>query len=148
MVLMSIVTLALHAAGSDPLVRRLVTIDNRERETAQQELADLPKDQQKKVVAALIPLLEGTETEQREHAAEALTRVGPGAEAAIPALQRNLSDDFPYVRVHSAEALAQIGPAALPAFIQALQNDTSEVRTIAVEALSHLGPAAKPAIPS
>jgi HEAT repeat protein len=143
-----ILSAALHAAGGDPLVKRLVATDNREREAAQRELSDMPADQQKRVVSGLIPLLKGTETDQREHAAEALQKLGPAAEAAIPALQHNLSDDFPYVRIHSAEALARIGPAAMPAFIEALKNDNNEVRLVAVQALAHLGPAAKPAIPS
>jgi len=141
-------TLALYAAAGDSIVHRLLSADNREREAATSDMTSLPVDEQRQITSHLLPYLKGIDTDQRERAAEALQKLGPAAEAAIPALQRNLSDDFPYVRIRSAEALAHIGPAALPAFIEALKNDNNEVRLVAVQALAHLGPAAKPAIPS
>ena len=147
MAMVVLMAAGLRAADPTALTQRLVSTDNHQRETAASEAAALPLQEQKQLAARLIPLLKGMDTDQREHAAEALAKLGSAAEPAIPVLQANLSDDFPYVRIRSAEALAHIGPAALPAFIEALKNDNNEVRLVAVEALDHLGAQAEPAIP-
>jgi len=146
--LILLMTAGLQAADLASLAHRLISVDNRQRETATAEATALSPDDKQQLARRLTPLLKGTDTDQREHAAEALGALGAAAEPAIPVLQANLSDDFPYVRIHSAEALSHIGAAAIPAFIEALKNDNNEVRMVAAQALAHLGAEAKPAIPA
>jgi HEAT repeat protein len=139
---------SLQAADLAALTNQLISIDNGQRESAASEVSALSIEEQKQIATRLTPLLIGSDTEQRERAAEALAKLGPAAEPAIPALRQNLADDFPYVRIRSAEALSQIGLAAIPAFIDALKNNNNEVRLVAVQALSRLGAESKPAIPA
>ena len=48
----------------------------------------------------------------KEHAAIALGRIGPAAEAAIPALTKALEDDNRWVRDQARKALERIDPDA------------------------------------
>jgi len=137
----------LQAADPGSLTQRLVSTDNRQHETALNDLSALPPERRQELVTVLIPMLHGTDAGRRERVAEVLQVMGPLAAKAIPDLKQNLSDDFPYVRIRSAEALAHMGPAALQALVEALQNDNHMVRLVAVQALAQLGAQAKPAIP-
>ena len=77
-----------------------------------------------KTVPALIEVLENREDlDLGFFAAQALTRVGPAAAAAIPALSTALQSDSAYVRGFSAEALSRIGTA------EALQTLVPFLRT-------------------
>ncbi len=63
-----------------------------------------------KTVPALIKVLENSEnTDLGFFAAQALTRIGPEAAAAIPALRDALRSESAYVRGFSTEALSRIG---------------------------------------
>jgi HEAT repeat protein len=48
----------------------------------------------------------------RRSAAEALGKLGPAADSAVPELARLLGDPEAFVRVSAAEALGRLGPAA------------------------------------
>jgi len=75
-------------------------------------------------------------------AADALGRMGPEAEAAVPALAHALKDQDILVRIAAAEALGKMGPAAkgaVPALNGALQDDNEAVRWYAEYALQQIG---------
>ena len=77
----------------------------------------------------------------RSKAVSALERIGPAAEAAVPALNEALQDDDSGVRSKAASALGRIGPAAkaaVPALIEALQDDDYWVRSKAALALEKI----------
>ena len=77
-----------------------------------------------KTVPALVQVLEDREdTDLAFFAAQALTRIGPDATAAVPALREALLSDSAYVRGFSAEALSRIGTAeALQALVPFLRT--------------------------
>lgn len=85
------------------------------------------------VVEALLALLLNTEDEDlRQGAADALTRIGPGA---LQALEQLLAQ--PSRRELAVWALAQIRhPATVPLLLNLVQNDSAVVRALAVEALA------------
>ncbi len=103
-------------------------------------------------IPSLTLLLQHPRPTMREHAAQALARMGPRGRAAIPALVGRLRDDSAPVRFAAVEALGQIRPwdpeivAALTPMAEDLDDD---VRSAAVGALaSSLGltrPASDPA---
>lgn len=107
-----------------------------------------------RIGAAAVPALSGMLAEQdreiREHAAEALARVGPAAKGAIPALvtllQDTKSDDG--VRGAAARALAAVGPDAadaVPALVATAQSARQAVVEPVFDALAEIG---KPAVPA
>ena len=77
-----------------------------------------------KTVPALIDVLEDREdTDLAFFAAQALTRIGPDATEAVPALQEALMSESAYVRGFSSEALGRIGtPEALQALVPFLRT--------------------------
>ena len=77
-----------------------------------------------KTVPALIEVLEDREdTDLAFFAAQALTRIGPDAVEAIPALREALMSESAYVRGFAAEALSRIGTAeALQALVPFLRT--------------------------
>ena len=77
-----------------------------------------------KTVPALVEVLEDREdTDLAFFAAQALTRIGPDATAAIPALREALMSESAYVRGFSSEALGRIGTAeALQALVPFLRT--------------------------
>ena len=77
-----------------------------------------------KTVPALMRVLEDREdTDLAFFAAQALTRIGPDATEAIPALQEALVSESAYVRGFSSEALSRIGTAeALQALVPFLRT--------------------------
>jgi HEAT repeat protein len=129
-------------------------------------------------VAGLVRQLRAGDLLARQDAAEALGRLGPGAEPAIPALRAALKD--PWVRPMAAlalastgpkalsvlmaelkqekwtyglrqdvtTALARIGPAAVPTLAGAIDDQREAVRDAAAIALGEMGPAAAPAVPA
>ena len=82
------------------------------------------KEPVSKTVPALVRVLEDREdTDLAFFAAQALTRIGPDAVEAIPALREALVSDSAYVRGFSSEALSQIGTAeALQALVPFLRT--------------------------
>ena len=77
-----------------------------------------------KTVPALVAVLEDREdTDLAFFAAQALTRIGPDATEAIPALREALMSESAYVRGFSSEALGRIGtPEALQALVPFLRT--------------------------
>ncbi len=77
-----------------------------------------------KTVPALVDVLEDREdTDLAFFAAQALTRIGPDAAEAIPALREALMSESAYVRGFSSEALSRIGTAeALQALVPFLRT--------------------------
>ena len=77
-----------------------------------------------KTIPALIRVLEDREdTDLAFFAAQALTRIGPDATEAVPALREALLSDSAYVRGFSSEALSRIGTAeALQALVPFLRT--------------------------
>ncbi|MDE0688571.1 MAG: HEAT repeat domain-containing protein [Candidatus Poribacteria bacterium] len=77
-----------------------------------------------KTVPALVEVLEDREdTDLAFFAAQALTRIGPDATEAIPALREALTSESAYVRGFSSEALGRIGTAeALQALVPFLRT--------------------------
>ena len=77
-----------------------------------------------KTVPALVEVLEDREdTDLGFFAAQALTRIGPDATEAVPALREALMSESAYVRGFSSEALGRIGTAeALQALVPFLRT--------------------------
>ena len=77
-----------------------------------------------KTVPALVEVLENPEdTDLAFFAAQALTRIGPDATEAVPALGKALMSESAYVRGFSSEALSRIGTAeALQALVPFLRT--------------------------
>ena len=77
-----------------------------------------------KTVPALVGVLENREdTDLAFFAAQALTRIGPDATEAVPALREALLSESAYVRGFSSEALSRIGTAeALQALVPFLRT--------------------------
>ena len=77
-----------------------------------------------KTVPALVEVLENPEdTDLAFFAAQALTRIGPDATEAVPALREALMSESAYVRGFSSEALSRIGTAeALQALVPFLRT--------------------------
>ena len=77
-----------------------------------------------KTVPALVEVLKNPEdTDLAFFAAQALTRIGPDATAAVPALAEALMSESAYVRGFSSEALSRIGTAeALQALVPFLRT--------------------------
>ena len=77
-----------------------------------------------KTVPALVKVLEDREdTDLAFFAAQALTRIGPDATEAVPALGEALMSESAYVRGFSSEALSRIGTAeALQALVPFLRT--------------------------
>ena len=82
------------------------------------------KEPVSKTVPALVQVLEDREdTDLAFFAAQALTRIGPDATAAVPALREALMSESAYVRGFSSEALSRIGTAeALQALVPFLRT--------------------------
>lgn len=82
------------------------------------------KEPASKTVPALVKVLEDkADTDLAFFAAQALTRIGPAATAAIPALQEALLSESAYVRGFASEALGRIGtPEALQALVPFLRT--------------------------
>src|SRR5262249_24019838 len=95
-------------------------------------------------VSHWVKQLKNADVRLRQEAAEALGKLGPKAEAAIPALTEALQD-WP-VRWPAARALVKIGPKTVPALVESLKAKTWGVSKSASEALAEIGPKAVPAL--
>src|SRR5690242_13487375 len=76
----------------------------------------------------------------RRQAAEALSKFGRDAEAAVGPLVHALGDPDAAVRDHAAAALHRIGPAAVRPLTLALADSEPRVRRVAAAALARLEP--------
>ena len=92
--------------------------------------------EQVELVARLQPWFNvsfGRASTKRTKAIVAFRTLGPAAEAAIPDLQRALTESENPKDV--AEALTQIGPRAIPALRESLTSDDPNVRSAAIHGL-------------
>jgi HEAT repeat protein len=92
-------------------------------------------------VPALIAALEGNVSMSRGWAAEMLGEIGPGAAAALPALEAALRDPDSIVRKNARESLLEVGSKenAIRAFTAILRDPIGEVRRNAIEGLKEAG---------
>jgi HEAT repeat protein len=86
-----------------------------------------------------IQALRHQDADVRISAALALARIGPAAQAAVPALTETLQDHDADVRRKAAFALGFIGPGAVPALKMALWNPDVDVRITASCSLRRIG---------
>lgn len=101
----------------------------------------------------LVEQLTAADLETRQEAARRLSLLRAGAQPALPALIRALSDSDDRVREHAVTALLAIGPAAAPAadaLAERIRRDPSpDVRKYATYTLSRIGsPGADAALPT
>jgi HEAT repeat protein len=100
--------------------------------------------------AQLEKMLHDPKPQVQAQGAFGLSRLGPDAQAAVPALIERLKGEAP-VRQNAAVALGEIGPAAkdaVPALIETLRDPEWTVRRQAAVALGRIGPDAKAALPA
>lgn len=111
------------AAAVDGLVGLLTDASEEVRRHATSALGMI-KVPVSKTVPALVRVLEDRDdTDLAFFAAQALTRIGPDATEAVPALREALLSDSAYVRGFSSEALGRIGTAeALQALVPFLRT--------------------------
>lgn len=106
------------------------------------ETWNLPPPTPPSTLPELIEVLSSDNAEARIGAARVLGAMGPDAEAAVPALTRNLYYHYVYdVRQAAARALGEIGPAAKPAvpvLIVVLLTDSTPAREAAAIALGKI----------
>ena len=89
-------------------------------------------------------------THIRANAAEAISKIGPGASPLVPDLIVALNDPDRIVRQNAAHALRYVGCAdtnAVQPLIDMIKSRSPE-RGRALDALSAMGPAASPAVPT
>src|SRR5262249_7575803 len=99
-----------------------------------------------KTLSEWVKALKEGDREAREQAANALAKLGPKAEAAIPVLLQALKGDDVTVQFKAGDALAAIGKAAVPGLTEALKDSNVHVREHAAAALGKIGPEAKAAL--
>lgn len=105
------------------------------------------------MVPALIQFIDDADAGVRAQAAEVLSRIGPAAKDAVPALLKRLDDEQldllakPHLsQFVVAHALAKIGEPAVPGLIKAIDDPKLMVKVKAIHALGEIGPRAKSAI--
>jgi HEAT repeats len=95
----------------------------------------------------LARFLKGQPAGVRAAAAEALSRIGPGARGQVSALQGALKDEFWKVKANAAKALGNIGPdakVAIPDLLPLIDSKDDEVPQNAKEAIRKLDPSKLP----
>ena len=109
----------------------------------------------KSAVGVLIEGTKSTNNYQQHQSAKALAKIGPPANAAIPALEALFNAKYIHSRYSAAEAVAQIEPAKTEASVKVIcgilnekKTQSSMVRTYCLQALRRIGPAAKSAVPT
>jgi hypothetical protein len=81
----------------------------------------------------------------RERTIEAIGKIGPSAERAIPILEQELGRDWPFGSA-AAVALGRMGQQGVSILSDALASKDVGIRRAAAEGLSEAGEAARPAI--
>ncbi len=115
-----------------------------------EEIAHALASAGEKIVPACIRSL-NEQGKLRFYALRVLTRLGPKAADAVPALIKTLNDPDPKLRREAEFALGAIGPqaaAAVPSLIERLDDEDDAVRYAACYALGKIGSAARPAVKS
>ena len=139
----------LNCAGQQgPLRDRLLSTDAGTRRSAFREFDSLSTASKLKYVEIMKTMLSDADSRNQVLAADALGRMGPAAEEAVPDLVQLLTVENEDVRSHASNALAGIGEVAVPSLISALKQPEPAMRTAATDVLGAIGPAAKEAIPA
>ncbi|MBN1672353.1 MAG: HEAT repeat domain-containing protein [Kiritimatiellae bacterium] len=92
-------------------------------------------------IPELVKALAHSDRRIRRQAAVALGKMGPKAQAAVPALIRALPDSG----IPAREQLALIGKPAVPALPEQIRREDATARRTAIEVLAAIGPAAQDA---
>ena len=131
------------------LVEALADNDPDLRLLAVEVLAELEPDE--KTLSALIAALDDPDRLVRIAAVEQVARFGPKAKAALPALERWLTDEDEPFPISAAAAIAKIDPdqidRVLPVLVAGLDSKNSLWRGMAAEAIGDLGGLAAVALP-
>src|SRR5262249_1631173 len=101
-----------------------------------------------KTLEEWIKLLRGKDLLGQVMALHVLTRLGPKAEPAVPALIETLTDERFFFSMEVADALAAIGKKALPPLLKLLNNDDAAKKRAAMRALKQFGEQAEVAVPT
>ncbi|MFF1651581.1 HEAT repeat domain-containing protein [Streptomyces sp. NPDC058240] len=148
MALESLASFGTAAASALETVRTLAEADDLGlRAAAAAALWELERDPEN-AVPRLNDLLDSY---RHDVATDALGRIGPPAASALPRLRKSVAFDDPWIRVHAAAALWDIGgEAEVPVVMQTLpaawdKNDATSNHVLAC--LNRMGPAAAPALP-
>ncbi len=94
-------------------------------------------------IAARLPLRDYPVDFAKAYALSAISRMGPDAREAVPALINTLTDNQTRIRHATAYVLGRVGPDAmnaLPALIRSLKDTDSQVRLSALDALNQIAP--------
>ncbi len=116
------------------------------REVAAEVLAGVGKDAAI-AVPVLLRCLNDAREPMRRKTVQALGRIGPASQLAIPALVATMAfDDSPAVRDAVETALAGIGPPVVSALVHLLEDKEAELRQRAVRSLGLMKTTARPAV--
>jgi HEAT repeat protein len=140
----------LHCASSQqgPLRERMISPDARTKESAFKEFDSLSPAAKRQYLEIMRSMLQESDPNNQVLAADALGRMGPAAEEAVPDLVQVLNVRNDTVRSRAGKALADIGEVAVPSLISALKQQEPSVRIAAADTLGNIGPAAKEAVPA
>lgn len=142
------------AGESEPdLEKALLSESNIVRNNAAVALSKISVNAGKAAPVLLEALKEVLKTEKktyyyRKEYIQAIGRVGPSAEKAIPVLQQLIVENpNSSVGFDSGDALGKIGPAAVPSLQELLRHKQPGTRAIALKALGVIGADAARAVP-
>jgi HEAT repeat protein len=140
----------LHCAGPQgPLPDRMLSSNERTKRSAFKEFDSLSPAAKKqwKYLEIMKSMLHDADPKNQVLAADAVGRMGPGAEELVPDLVQLLTASNETVRSHTGKALTDLGVVAVPTLILSLKQPEPAVRVAAADILGNIGPAAKEAIP-
>jgi hypothetical protein len=106
------------------------------------------ESQVSEALAGLIEKVQSGRLRDRRAAAQELCALGKEATPALPALASCLTEEDAALRIYAADALANIGPAAVPELITVLRSRYDEARQAAVRALSVIDPQVEDVVPT
>jgi len=145
-VLFFIATLLQCAGPQGPLRERMTSPDVRTKQSAFKEFDARSPAVKRQYLEIMKSLLQEGDPTSQVLAADALGRMGPDAEEAVPDLVQLIHAKNENVRFHATKALVDIGEVAVPSLVSALKKQEPAVRVAAVDVLGNIGPAAKEAV--
>jgi HEAT repeat protein len=146
---------ALAAPTAEQLSQQLSSSDVNARREAIYQLGKMGPEA-KAALPALIKAADDNDKQVWSGALNLIADLGPAASEAVPALLEGLDSrkaqggrqrDRNQALLRTANALANIGPAAVPALSEALTGNSPVRKTVAARALGQMGPDAKAAVP-
>jgi HEAT repeat protein len=149
----ALLTLDLMDPPVDIPVPVLTAALEKETDTSSQEILTrhLLKAGKPATVAALSGVLEKQpDAIARLWAINKLSELGPAAEPAVPALQKELQDPAPMMRIHAARVLWELKqpPEPLVAVLGELFGTDEQIDGYILDTLATMGPAAQPVVPA